>query len=81
MNAIVTFYFCRVKILAMLSSLVFRCSRCTNYDSALESPGVGNEKGASVLATYNNVDSEWLLIILSLCPITAYDSCAVCHSV
>ena len=35
------------------------CTRCTNYDSALESPGVGNEKGASVLATYNNVDSEY----------------------
>ena len=38
-----------------------RCPKCLNYDSALESPGVVNEKGASVMATYSSVDSESLL--------------------
>ena len=43
-----------------------RCPKCTNYDSALESPGVAHEKGASVLATYSNVDSETSLPLLFL---------------
>lgn len=37
---------------------VFRCPKCMNYDSALESPGVVSEKGASVMAAYSNVDSK-----------------------
>ena len=36
------------------------CNKCINYDSPLEAPGtVINEKGASVMATYSNIESEY----------------------
>lgn len=43
-----------------------RCRKCSDFDSSLDSPGATNEKGASVMASYSEVDrvddGEWKTI-------------------
>ena len=46
-------------ILSTKDKCYSRCTKCTNYNSPLETQGVINEKGASVMATYSNVESEY----------------------
>ena len=45
-------------ILSMKNKCYSGCNKCTDYDSPLEAQSVMNEKGASVMATYSNVESE-----------------------
>ena len=45
-----------------------RCSKCSNFDSSLESPSAANEKGASVMAAYSEVDSEYPSLVPRLIP-------------
>ena len=45
-------------ILSTRTKCYSRCNKCMDYDNPLETPSAINEKGASVMAAYSNVDSE-----------------------
>ena len=47
-----------IKPFLLHTSNVNRCPKCSDYDGAVESPGVINEKGASLMAAYSNIDSN-----------------------
>lgn len=40
-----------------------RCQKCSNFDSQLESGCGASEKGASIMATYNEVESMCVLCV------------------
>ena len=49
--------------LSLSPALFIRCTKCNNYDGPLETPSVINEKGASVMAAYSNVDSKFVRVL------------------
>ena len=51
-----------IHLISLSIYLSIRCPKCSDYTGAVESPGVINEKGASVLAAYSNVDSKSLQV-------------------
>lgn len=54
------------EVLRKKEKCLSRCQKCSNFDSSLDSPSMAHEKGASVMAAYNEVDrvdtSKWKTI-------------------